>query len=153
MNAHDRLEELVRRFSTLERDTELRQFACWVAAQTNPSLKSHQNILTTISRELDSAGQVSKVCFETREEFHGTAIAAGTVGMNHAPQSASSFLACYACADEDPFQAAGKAVDYACRWYQAANGSADDEVFAQQLADKLEAMWNQLSGEQSPDSD
>jgi hypothetical protein len=145
MNAHITLEELLQRFSTLERDTELRQFACWVALQTNPSLPSHRNILRTISRELELAGQVSKVCFETREEFHGTATAAGTVGMNHAPQSASSFLACYSCTDADPFKAASKAVNYACRWYQAANGSEDDEVFAQQLADKLEAMWNQLN--------
>ena len=145
MNAHITLEELLQRFSTLERDTELRQFACWVAAQTNPSLPSHQNILATISRELEAAGQVSKTCIEIREEFRGTATAAGTVGMNHAPQSASSFLACYSCTDADPFKAASKAVNYTCRWYQAANGSEDDEVFTQRLADKLEAMWNQLN--------
>lgn len=151
MNAYDRLEELFRKFSMLERDAELRQFACWVAAQTNPTLQSHKNILTTIAHELDSREHLSRACYQTREEFKGTAIAAGTVGMRHAPQSAASFLACFACADEDTFHAARKAVKFACVWYKEAIDSEDDEVFVEHLADKLEAMWNRLNGERSSD--
>ena len=140
-NNYDQLSALVEKFYVLERDTELREFACWVAAQTYPSFESHRNILKTISSELEYPRHMSKVLYNTREEFKGTAIAAGTVGMRHAPQSAASFLACFACAEEDSYHAARKAVLYACQWYRETIDSDDDEVFVKHLVDKLTAIW------------
>ena len=144
MNTQERIDELIYRFSVLERSVELRRFACWVALQTNPDLKSHIDLVTSIQDSLNDGGPTSRLCYALREEFSGTACAAATVGLRHGCLNAATFLACFSCAKDDPTVAVEDAIKWARHWYKIAVESEADSVFLEHILDKLEAIWSRM---------
>jgi len=122
------------------RHNDLRQFACWVANQTKPNLAVHRDLVHMISEDVAKGRDAEKTCRLIHDSFSDVAIAAGAVGLRHAPKSASSFLACYACSNAAPGFAAQNAVDWAIRWHLAATESLDSTAFEELILDKLRSI-------------
>lgn len=140
----DRINHRLYQLDVLERNTELRQVACWAAKQTYSRLEKWRFIVTHIQENAHDP-DIHRFCYHAREEMKGAACGAAVIGMRVSPASANSVMACMACTRADPLESAEQAIEHIIRWHEAVMETEDTAIFEQHIEDKLDAVWKRIS--------
>ena len=132
-----RIEQGIDLLALVGRNQEIRQFACWVARQTNIADSADRKLVDNIARYTKFPDYIDKYCERLRARQRGKAIAATAVGLNHGCISAREYLCCLSCASPDPKDAATVTINHAVAWYQQVTRLEDADPFLELIATNL----------------